>query len=383
MALVGTRKTFIPPEITDHIIDHLHEDAEALGTCSLVCKSWLPASRYHLFSIISLHPWKKDSFLRLLDSTCSSFAPHVRHLYIREGRGAYTWEKKWLNDALPRLSGLTHVESLEIEQVFWEFLSAAAKKSFFEGFRGIKQLKLRQFEFRTGTDLVTFLSAFPKLEALRLDNVKWERETMELAGLSVPTRLRVVGMNYCRKSPVLDWLMSGDRIPRAQNIRLGMLTARDTPVVSRYLRLLGNSVEELHLHFCSEFYIDGAGLVDQFDLSRNTQLRAIHIYGLIVSVGSPLDWVTKLFRQISSPRMREVSLSLHIADSLEDAEAVDWDGLEDLFSKPQFSGLQNVSFVVAKKGDCSAGRLVRKRMVSIQQRGILSVNVGFDDRSLI
>ncbi|KAH7913107.1 hypothetical protein BJ138DRAFT_1124656 [Hygrophoropsis aurantiaca] len=376
-------KTYIPPEITDHVIDHLHIDTRMLGICSLVCKSWLPASRFHLFSTISLHPWKKDSFLRLLDSTYSSFAPYVRHLFIREGRGAYTWEKKWLNEALPLMTALTRIESLEIEQIIWEFLGTAAKKSFREIFREVKQLRLRQFEFRTGTELVDFLTAFPILETLRLENVKWEKETTQLLDASVPSRLRVVGMNYCRKGPVLDWLLTNPGVARVDTVRLGMITARDTPTVSRYLQFLGDSLTELHLHFCSEFYVDGAGLIDQFNLAQNTQLRKLYIYGLVVSTDAPLDWVTTLFRQIRSPHMREVSLSFHIADSLEDAQAVDWDGFVEVFAKPHFSGLSNVNILIARKGDCSAGKLVQRRLASLQQRRILSVNVGSDDRSLM
>lgn len=43
-----------PAELQDMIIDHLHDDKETLASCSLVCKSWLPASRFHLFRKIRL-----------------------------------------------------------------------------------------------------------------------------------------------------------------------------------------------------------------------------------------------------------------------------------------------------------------------------------------
>lgn len=43
----------IPSEISDYIIDFLHNDRPTLSLCSVVCKEWLPASRHHLFS--SLH----------------------------------------------------------------------------------------------------------------------------------------------------------------------------------------------------------------------------------------------------------------------------------------------------------------------------------------
>ncbi|OCH94905.1 hypothetical protein OBBRIDRAFT_704440, partial [Obba rivulosa] len=43
-----------PPELTDRIVDFLHDDTESLKNCSLTCRSWTPASRYHIFRSVSL-----------------------------------------------------------------------------------------------------------------------------------------------------------------------------------------------------------------------------------------------------------------------------------------------------------------------------------------
>ena len=271
MASYILHRSPIPPEMTDYIIDHLHEDTSALSACSLVCRDWLPAARFHLFSSVSLHPWKEDVFLRLLAASTEaaargslgSFASFVRHLYVREGRGAYEWEKKWLSASLPVLcKALSALDSLEIAQVTWEFLSASARRALFAHFAPrVRALKLNQFEFRTSGDMAEFLSRFENLEELRLDGVRWERETMVqelgmIMPMNAPKRLKVFGMNYCRKGPVLDWMMGGtssSRVTEAHSVRLGMLTARDTPAVASYLKALGGSLKELHLHFGTEF----------------------------------------------------------------------------------------------------------------------------------
>ena len=44
----------LAPELTDHIIDFLHDDKEALSVCALTHPTWLPASRFHLFSTITV-----------------------------------------------------------------------------------------------------------------------------------------------------------------------------------------------------------------------------------------------------------------------------------------------------------------------------------------
>lgn len=41
-------------EITDQVIDHLHDDKPALSACALVHRSWLPAARLHIFEKIEL-----------------------------------------------------------------------------------------------------------------------------------------------------------------------------------------------------------------------------------------------------------------------------------------------------------------------------------------
>ena len=42
----------LPPEITDYIVDHLHDQPETLKECCLVSKSWIPRVRTHLFGEI-------------------------------------------------------------------------------------------------------------------------------------------------------------------------------------------------------------------------------------------------------------------------------------------------------------------------------------------
>ena len=56
----------IPPEIVDSIIEQISDDKKALMKCSLVCKSWVPACRYRLFSRLVLDP-ENWNFLRNSD----------------------------------------------------------------------------------------------------------------------------------------------------------------------------------------------------------------------------------------------------------------------------------------------------------------------------
>ena len=45
---------YLPPELLDNIVDHLHDSQHALRNCCLVSKSWIPRTRKHLFADIKL-----------------------------------------------------------------------------------------------------------------------------------------------------------------------------------------------------------------------------------------------------------------------------------------------------------------------------------------
>ena len=65
-----------PQELFDTIIDRHFHDRHTLATCSLVCKAWLPASRYHLFHTIKLGDENWNTFLDLLQHQ-RSIAPNM------------------------------------------------------------------------------------------------------------------------------------------------------------------------------------------------------------------------------------------------------------------------------------------------------------------
>ena len=61
----GRRDLFIPQELVDYVLDHLHQDKQTLRQCSLVCRAWVASSSLHLFECLSwppcVHTWSYDS----------------------------------------------------------------------------------------------------------------------------------------------------------------------------------------------------------------------------------------------------------------------------------------------------------------------------------
>jgi hypothetical protein len=46
---------YLPAELLDHVVDLLHDTEDALRSCCLVSKSWIPRTRRHLFADIEFY----------------------------------------------------------------------------------------------------------------------------------------------------------------------------------------------------------------------------------------------------------------------------------------------------------------------------------------
>jgi hypothetical protein len=138
----------IPQELSDIIIDHLHDDRPALGRCGLVCQSWLPSSRFHLFSTIKLFPFNIDTALTILCTHNSTIPPYVRRLEMEEGRGR-KWDPQWVNSALLKLPLFTAIENLSLSHISWDSQTFEVKDRLLAISRGLKTLILDYMEFET------------------------------------------------------------------------------------------------------------------------------------------------------------------------------------------------------------------------------------------
>jgi hypothetical protein len=72
-----------PTELIDYTLDFLHSDKKTLRDCSLVCRNWLPVTRFHLFGTLYIDSSSVYSFIELLlPSPLPTIASHVHMLHI-------------------------------------------------------------------------------------------------------------------------------------------------------------------------------------------------------------------------------------------------------------------------------------------------------------
>ncbi|KAJ7602337.1 hypothetical protein FB45DRAFT_901910 [Roridomyces roridus] len=124
----------LPRELCDLIIDYLHADRAALAACALVCRAWVPASRFHLFDHISLSETTGRAAVvlnTLLSNPHASMGRSVRSLdlfdalapiQITYNRAHKPPDIKPLLTLVPHIGRLTHIHTLALTDLPFDLL---------------------------------------------------------------------------------------------------------------------------------------------------------------------------------------------------------------------------------------------------------------------
>ena len=143
----------LPAELLDQIVDHLHGSEDALESCCLISKSWVPRARKHLFARVEFH--------RISD--------------------IQSWERIFLD---PSTSPACYTRTLIIGCP--EELRAAdvGKDCWIQTFSRITQLKIDVLSPSAevlGVSLTPFYGLSPFIKSLRITSSRLLEETFDLA----------------------------------------------------------------------------------------------------------------------------------------------------------------------------------------------------------
>jgi len=202
----------MPLELWEQIIDCLSDDKTTLKSCSLTCQSWLPRTRYHTFSRVSIHSSNCAAFTKLLESS-SDVGSFIESLTI-VGNFPWTgvheplhqWLKSmpaWVPSRLPRIR---HLEMLQVS------IDKKISSSFLELLRTVTSLSLL-FCHISGADLlIRLILAYPELKDLRLilNSYHDNRSYFSPAKRAGPSKiLRMITLSGTEATDiVLAWLAS-------------------------------------------------------------------------------------------------------------------------------------------------------------------------------
>jgi len=363
-----------PLEISEAIIDHLRSDKPALYACSLTCRSWVHASRSHIFSKIDLYPWNFLNFLEVLQSSTSP-GRHVRQLILNEGRGRFEVEPRWTSGAAPVLAAcLPGLKQLCIRQMQWDLLDQAAQAGIIAGFKNVENLDLHHANFPTLAQTFEFISSFPSLNELSCDVVYWPRTEDTPAGqIRPPPFLHSVRLGLCLKEHFVRWLLSEEL--RIHTLDLTLISRVQTRSIGNLLSRLGPNLQHLKIGGLSDFTQREAEgelrilqlrnvmyltplladvLTNEIDLAHNISLRSLHLDGLIVHGSSgnhmSLGWIPIILSQIISSQVDEIRFSfwLNVDDEL---DAINWAQIQHILQHTRFFGRTRLVFFIYGKVD--------------------------------
>src|ERR1700722_1285238 len=243
----------LPAELTDRVIDHLHSDKLALAKCSLVCKDWLPASRYHFFQThIRLTNRNIHSFVELLNSPASTFLQHELNVDIFPGPYFDSHNPQSVNCIFDTMSHhllRLDIRSLRFMCVEWDIKDEKLQE-IFECFATVSSLELLAVKFSAPNQFIKFITSFLSLESWSLCGVTFETyDFTQITPFTPSSLLRLVDLTLEYLDPSFIWFLLAVRFPPLECLYMSNIVREDVGAVLAVLQPSGPSLRRLHLGF--------------------------------------------------------------------------------------------------------------------------------------
>ncbi|KAJ7227837.1 hypothetical protein B0H12DRAFT_236639 [Mycena haematopus] len=244
----------LPRDILDLVLAELQLDDRAekltVADCCLVCKGWLPSSRYRLFTNahVDLNDYTITPFLEAADNSLFPIPLVIRSLGLSFSDRADTLG---LRESLRRLCPLPLVTTLCVTSnngVLIRNLSLLKNT-----FPDVSTLVLRN----TSLPLHSVLhaaSAFPLLKTLELDWVRVSYDDTLLASYQLPLHWNALTLDLLTDKSkdshrFFEAILSLNPIPVFSSLSLRGIYPKDTSRLGRYLSYTGKALQYLQLQW--------------------------------------------------------------------------------------------------------------------------------------
>lgn len=242
----------LPGEITDMIIDFLHNDKQALMACSLASRGFLSACRFHLLARIHLNCRDGPRLHQFLSFLALSpvVAPFIRCLDMieveRSSKDSTEGYDVQILNCLPKLTSLSIKGSVRDTT-----LSPSLAERWCTQITTLSMSDLNSRGFRYIDDLVAVLALFTSLEHLTLNDMLWFRQRAHPPHCRLSSALHTLILQDSFNFQFLEWLLLHDPIPQLHTIILTTTYPEESFVISKVLCSLGPSLK--HLEFIIPF----------------------------------------------------------------------------------------------------------------------------------
>jgi hypothetical protein len=248
----------LPQELIDAIIDHLHDDKEALASCSLVCRTWTPRTRHYLFTNFTLNGKKLKTFPR----SGSAVMPFIRHFSVVDLSTAREWNK-----FLPLLVGFDRARSLSFSNIGipWQAMKSKSRSSLLRTFSAVVCLKLNFIRTKRFSEVASIICAFPCLQTLVVRHLTCSvpsrnQSSLPTSNHALSSSLRHLEILSFQAELLLEWFLSFETPPALHTVYLHELDDRadKRSITRRFLQAVGPTLESL---CCNSYLHEGTLLL--------------------------------------------------------------------------------------------------------------------------
>ncbi|GBE78237.1 hypothetical protein SCP_0111200 [Sparassis crispa] len=363
----------VPPELSDYIVDFLHNDYPSLKACCLASRDWLATARYHLFESVTLHnPRLCEAFKQLMERspTIGSFVQEINiSRLIGPGTTTYTGaERHLLEQSLSSIFVcLDHVKTLSVAMLD---ISATIQSGLVNR-PSVTELVLQYCTLPAFQDFIQLFHCYPLLESLNLHGVTWKSKSFRPLSRSTSVHLRklVVGRDV-DTTTLLEWMLAESIHGSIESLSICCTSERDAVVVAPLLEILGPQLAHLDLHWNLPA-AKSIRLPPVLSVERCTSLRELSLY-CAVPYDCTLLWLTALLSGLRAAHLEVIVVNLRVLGNL---EAIDWEAAEKILS--EITSLRSLLFRIKLWVGVYANRLevetsIRGSLSHLDSKGLLS-----------
>ncbi|KAJ7587394.1 hypothetical protein C8J56DRAFT_827656 [Mycena floridula] len=345
-------------EIIDIVIDFGHDNPGLLANCSLVCRSWVPSARHHIFETISLREYSDHGWRSIIESTIQTVTQHVKVVKIdaTNSWGDQSWPLSRFKPSFERLTLRSlHLRSIQLQS-----------SDFYDCLSSVTEIHLGTVSSVTRNDIFDFLASFPSLETVSLTLLRFPDAEPNTILPAAPQSLTSVTLNLEDEAlrVAIQWLI-GRGSPKITTLTVKQLA------FTSVLQPLLNMVSEVLVNLD----IDGAQQCTgpPLDLSSHKDLRNLRLTpwrGFRLNDTPPFS----VMECVSSCQALDTfTLCIKVVHPEEIPTAFPWKELDDLLAGSRFDGLKEVrcSALCTQLGWIPEPSIEPVSLPQCQARGIL------------
>ncbi|KAJ6466870.1 hypothetical protein C8R45DRAFT_1020365 [Mycena sanguinolenta] len=367
--------------VIDNVVDgpvayYTSQKKKELAACSLVCRSWLPRTRHHLFRHIVLNE-RIESLVPLLRSDKCTFAPYVRN--ISAFRTFNHPNDRILDKIGKDLKRLTNVTTLMLDGMLH---ACAPFADFMGGFPKVTDLTIC-FHLTGHSNCVQgMIHMLPALRRLRITPLSpvyfWSGTPPHSIpipphDLVPPRHFHDIQTGGESTLSTLKWLEFFGCFKQIDTLELSSgMSLDDAPHVTECLRLMGSTLR--HLKLGSEIVLSWKtrcrfeSLIDVVDLSVFKNLQTLTVPKLNQFSQNEADYerFLKFILWISSSYLKSIVIKFP-GDGY---ELMNWAALDNFFASSKFPRLNTVQMDVPT----ARAQYSQENLPQLQELGLLKIH---------